>query len=250
MNNSKRHHHIPVFLQKGFLVDNLNVRVFDKEKQSFFETTPNNVFVHQHYNSVGKNSFEDLYTRMDTMVAPIIENIRNTKDLNIPYRDHAILCTFVAMMMFRPESTRNSITDLSDWIAKIFSAYTKEDAKIPSDFPKKVHIDLSTSSETLEELGQMIWDKKVMLIERAVGYFCLGDHVISTFNDKKYDCGIPMMGVGCEGIRIHFPISKTLCLIFRDPKICDGMVDPGVHPDLINKLQFNLASRFVLIQKE
>jgi hypothetical protein len=250
VSGSKRHHYIPVFLQKGFLVDERNVLVFDKKTGESFKTTPVNVFVKENFNSIYGQSFEPAYTRVDSLVAPIINRIRKSKDINIPYDEHGVLCLFVSMMMFRTKSTRDSIQGFNDWIAKTFTAYTKQEASLPLEWAKQSHLNLSLPSEDLAKLAELVWDKKLMLIETTPNFLILGDHAITTFNDRFYDFGMPKLGVGCEGIRIHFPISNSLCLIFRDPNISGNTADAGTQPSLINKLQFETASRFVLVQND
>jgi hypothetical protein len=252
MKSANRHHYIPIFLQKGFLCDGKNVRVFDKLNRSIFIASPVDVFVEKGFNTVGisdseKKSLEPAFTIVDNMTANIINTIRkNDNVFNLSWEDHCTICSFVALMMNRPASMRNKINDLYNWISHVYGLYTKSKIDIPDETIKKNHLKITWNA--IDEIGEEIFKKQMYLIKSVKLPFVLGDSVISLYNDRYHSNGILKMGLKDEGIRIHFPISNTRCLGFCDPNV-DPFTEGGFQDYIVNKQQYYYASKYLLVQE-
>jgi hypothetical protein len=94
MGKTKRHHYVPRFLIKQFLNKNGKIAVYDKKRDTFFVTIPDNIFLegnrntYEDINNERKDTIERMYADLDSVFSVALNNVittgrLETKDLRI-----------------------------------------------------------------------------------------------------------------------------------------------------------------------
>jgi len=106
---SKRHHYLPVFYLRGFCNSEGRIWIYDKTKDKFFQTRPENVFVVNDLNTLTydggekKDFLEALYSYTDGIAAPLVDKVVRSTVRDVPLTDEEKyqLTVFVTALFLR-----------------------------------------------------------------------------------------------------------------------------------------------------
>jgi hypothetical protein len=88
MDNSHRHHYVPIFLIKNFVRKNGQILMYDKIKDKLFEANPTRVFLEKDRNTFSDKQgekhdiIERIYTSLDTLLAPVLRDVNERQNLS------------------------------------------------------------------------------------------------------------------------------------------------------------------------
>lgn len=125
MDNSVKHHYLPVFFQKGFTDEHERITVYDKKTDRYLlNQSPRGWFLEKNLNRAFRdgvvfNEWEQaVMARIDDRAAPVIENIRS-KDVSTAWeelgqQEQLILLQFLNLLYWRHPDTSEEFLQLFD----------------------------------------------------------------------------------------------------------------------------------------
>lgn len=235
MGEPKKHHFVPQFLLRGFLPPEQNqLYVFDKWTGRTWRSGTRDAGAEHKFNVVefkGRRvDLESFMGRMEDVVAPMVDKLRRTRSIRwLTKVDRRHLALFVAAQKLRTPAAlaqQKAIDDLlqerlleSGASLDSVSGYRPLQPGEEKAFWGEFYV---TEAPKIATHLQM---KDWMLLEPESGTdrFYISDAPVSLFNDVE----TPFrgnLGVACEGIQIHLPVSDTLTLAMLCPTIVRDMV--------------------------
>lgn len=220
---TKNQHYVPQFMLRGFTGGNKNqVFVFDKQKQTIFRTVIRNIASESgfyDYSIKGVDeSIEPFFSRMDSTVGRIVNEIRTREDIGFLNRDNRIsLSLFVAVQMLRVKNARERMRGIADHIkqrlidlnidpAQVKNYQDADDDEIKLNSIKQITL--------AKEFSEHIFDKAWILMKTPASHqLYTSDNPISLHNMIERP-GRGNLGLAVEGIEIYLPVSKCLCICF------------------------------------
>jgi hypothetical protein len=277
----KRHHYIPRFYLDGF-VDPGNepyIWVYEKGKPNIIKATAENVAVRKHYYSFirapgDENSFEDIFAKIESEVAPIFKKIINHEKLK--NEERSSFAYFLALIMMRVPKYRENIERVTGEIIKSISMLKASDIEGFKSMIKKFEKDkgsrIGAPTEELQEfilsgefdivvnpqfsLGMLGLAKHFAPIFHAMNWafleasdykFVTSDNPLFYYDPTYYPTSVHGVGLLSKNIEVTFPISKDLMLFasWNRPegyeKLNNKMVKDSNCRTIISALRFVFA---------
>ncbi|WP_460219327.1 DUF4238 domain-containing protein [Psychroserpens sp. MEBiC05023] len=266
MKQSKDHHFIPIFFQKGFCDENELIYVYDKKidkiyppsipDRRFFKKNLNNVI---HENKIISSSEVDLYGRIDSFGSKIVKKFIENKSLTDSSTDFekTDLLNFMINLFWRTPTSDLILRDLikKEGLCNSYfglydensgKRYSNDDAFI-KEIKDKIHTDIefakhlkpvvANSDASKIEINRLIklW-KLFSLNSNSNNEFLIGDMPFLYLNDN------PTLENVFE--KIIFPISKnkTLILNEKNPSFIDDYTVNGINLCIMNKSERFIGS--------
>jgi hypothetical protein len=219
----KLQHYVPQFYLRNFATKGKKgylVCCFDKTTRKAFRPNIKNIagqtrfydFIDGSGNEVSiEESFSDIETETSLALQELIENPRISTLL--PHKK--TLAHFFALQESRTQVFRDAQNDL---IKNANQRFRKDGFSFPvptkdeeKEFQACFLID--TSSDFANVLLEMKW---ILIINRTRKSFWTSDNPIFKYNPIKSDL-VGNLGLKCEGIQVHIPISPHLVIVICDP---------------------------------
>lgn len=258
-------HYVSQFYLKWFAhIDGKKalINCFDKQSLKHFYTDITNIACEKYFYDAKKEDFQTVETslakiesRFNAAVSTLIK-LRDAQKLSDEER-YAI-ALFIATQYVRTKEFRETIKDMVDQTAVRLSGLKKspqlekeiKDAQTNESI-KKMHIDLLDQAPELAEIiCQMKW---IILVNKTKTPFWTSDNPIVLHNEIDHS---PRgnLGLTCQGIEIHIPLTPNLLLIACDPVSFSHEPDKKIVKDfrhIIREQSYQVYSstRFIFSNK-
>jgi len=283
-----RQHYVPQFLLRNFTDDGGSLRVFDKQTDRVFCTSPANMAAecgfYDYRSSEGRTeTLDGAMSWLDDQAAEVVAHLLEERGLD-SLADHQryLVAAFAAAQLVRTASLRRSITHVTEEFADRLGRWgtAVQSAVEAGDFepPFSESAGEGVSLEQLEQLSEN--DMRVMslrLIQNSVTRYvpillqkrwCLAaapngapfycsDNPVVLHNERQTRFG--GLGIGQRGIQIYLPLSSTLMLCMFCPELAQEFRDVenslpiSLPPQCVtfqNSLQVTYAERFVFCKRD
>ena len=227
------HHYVPKFMLKEFAVRRKKqhyVRVFDKHIRRTFTANINDVMGQNHFNSVTIGEFtvcaEQVTAWLDGRAAPILKSIiRHNSLSHLTEEDEDTILYFMALQINRGTAARNSHDDIiTQFKARLIKSVGEEN--LPPEVTgmatpeQKKLLNISTLFASLHDIVSVLRTRNLVLLRTMTGgKLLLGDNPITLYNSMPNDAMWSNLGLACEGIQIHMPLSPELAIALWCPTL-------------------------------
>jgi hypothetical protein len=216
-------HYVPQFILREFAFDKKYLWVFDKKDSRVFKTVATSVACESNFYDISINgdnvSLEGTLSKLESDTCEVTRRIiREETVQNLSPRDRKLLCHFLGIQFARTKQRR---LIHQDWMAKL-----EEGVRLLGLNPGKIAVgDQETKELTVvtllrlaEDLAPLFWNKKWFLCKTTKKHpFYISDNPITLQNAVKSGPFKGSIGLGTEGVEIHFPLNKTLSLTMSCP---------------------------------
>jgi hypothetical protein len=223
---SKNHHYVPQCLLKNFSIrgKGKQVYVFDKSSNKIFASAIKNAGSENEFNVLEvdgvKVNFEEIFQTIDTLTARTLKKIINAENLSVLSEEEiGNLAEIAATQLLRTKLQRTSILDLSEQLRNVIQrAGFNQNEVFGSDVfsENNTKLILIRRLYELDKLITQFVEKTILLLKTSKSKpFWISDNPIVLYNPFPYG----ELGLSSKGVKIYFPVSKTLCVAFYCPSI-------------------------------
>ena len=227
-------HYVPQFLLRGFHIGTgAQVYVFDKRTGRVFTSAISKVASeHGFYNIMDSAELDAIVERIESATAPIIEEIRERKNLRgLDDVKRIWLSGFTALQFVRTKAFSERSQDMVKQVADVVSRMNG--GKLPKKIEKQLGLNApGTEHEktlsTMLGLTRAALDKlldKTLVLYRSDGSapFWISDSPVALHNAINPGDGLrSTLGIGVLGIEIYLPLNRELVLAHMCPSIAVG----------------------------
>jgi hypothetical protein len=217
-------HSVPAFILHRFAI-NGKVWIFDKHTKKSFPTSPRRAMGERDFHNVYIDdvvvSFEEKFTRIENLAAPIIAEIIKRKTLDhLSPMDAATLNVFVVLQLMRSKARRIDQKAIVDEIRRRWP-----EAQI-NPYPERIDDSefdkLSTlriAFDNLESLTKPLVLKHMFLMVRdCQDELYISDNPVVMHNSRTFG-PYGNIGLAVPGIEIYYPLSPNLVLAYFCPSL-------------------------------
>lgn len=248
---AQHQHYVPQLLLRGFLsrdrklANKDQVHVFDIVEKRQFTPSVGNIMGERRFNEFWIDeetliSIEDSTSRIESHVAPLIENIRTTKRLNRTLEEKSDLALLMAFQFIRTKKMRLLPERLNNQLVGHVKKMGLDPKNVDGIFDytnddlKKEHI--RHQAENMDVYTSLIFDKEFFLALAPKGRsFYIGDHPVVLHNDDEKGLFRGSLGLGVPFIQIYLPLSSDVLLCAYDKAILGQMM--MLHDEGLKELQ-------------
>lgn len=218
MNHVKKQHYVPQFLLKNFINENGLIWFYDKRLRKIQEKGIGGVAYEEYFYDKQpgqkEGSFEYVFQRAETDVAPVIQKIVETKNLaGLTIDEKVIVGLFTALQLQRTKTavseqeyfSKQFMDGISSWIREI-----NPDIEIEKTPVRDLWF---SSFEYTQEFGTILVGKSWMLFESDRKFYCSDHPVVKqniAYKEKAKYRGV--LGLNSDGIEIYFSLTPSLIL--------------------------------------
>jgi Protein of unknown function (DUF4238) len=270
-NHPKRQHCVPQFLLRKFADDEGKFYVFNKAKESAFESKPGAVIAESwFYDFVdGKgepHTFEYILSEHESTIAALVGSIIDRQSIaHLTSMDRLNIAQFVAVLQYRVQAVRQRLKSLHDGIQRVLEERGFDGGDVA---PKLSAQDIQHAA--LAQMGRAIKNGRVLakrrwMLQRAPDSrpFYISDNPVAMVNYVEARA----LRIDHPGVEIYLPISRQYTLYIVSDMMAMALlasVDPEARdqaealrtgradqlaPENVehqNSLQVQCASRFVI----
>lgn len=268
---SKKHHYVPRGLLKNFAFGRKHnqICVFDKVRQSAFETNITEAGSENYFNTIevaGRTiSFEGMFQDCDDRLAVLAKLVVDNHRLSVlSAQDRKDLAYLAAIQFLRVKLVRTTLLEIT---RSLLRAFREQDRSVSPDLEKEMlgvdeNAVRAMSIQHLREAGAMakhfLAKDWALLLAPDSDPFWISDNPIVANNMFPYGDN----GLASEGIELCWPLGSRILLAFRCPTIANKveLVSPvhakslrsnptvaakPVNIEYYNSLQVFQSSRFL-----
>jgi len=271
VNHPKRQHCVPQFLLRHFAGEKEKLYVFDKAKESVFESKPGAVIAESWFydflDSKGEpHTFEYILSDHESVIAGLFGSIIDRQSIShLTKMDRLNIAQFVAVLQYRVQAVPQRLKSLHDGIQRVLEERGFDGADVA---PKLTDHDLQHAS--LAQMHRAIKNGRVLakrwwMLQRAPDStpFCISDNPVAMVNYLEPRARM----IEHPGAEIYVSISRQYTLYIVSDMVAMALL-AGVAPEARaqaeamrtgradqlapenvehqNSLQVQYASRFVI----
>lgn len=252
---AQQQHYVPQFhLRQWAEPGDAQIRVLDKAIPRVFVTSSRNVGGEKFYlgDSPGAQAIEEAFARLESGIAKTYSKIKERKSLAaLSESELDDLHLYVASMIVKPKETRESSKQLAEELASWIAAATgmtdwtmRMTEEGAADFHLDSFANIPKYASLLRNLGESL-----LLNDTGIS-FTTSDNPVTRHNSlPSRPQGGGRLGLACQGILLHMPISPKLCLVLYDKRTyaVPTIVVPSDIRDvlLVRELQLRQCYRHV-----
>lgn len=233
-NHPKRQHCVPQFLLKYFANENEKFYVFDKAKESVFESKPRAVIAESWFydfvDGEGEpHTFEYILGEHESVIARLFGSIIERQSIaNLTKMDRLNIAQFVAVLQYRVQAARQRLKSLHDGIQRVLKDRGIDGGNVA---PRLTEQDLQHAS--LAQMHRAIENARVLarrrwMLQRAPDStpFYISDNPVAMVNYLKPRARI----IENPGAEIYLPISRQYTLYIVSDVVAMGLLN-GIAPE-------------------
>ena len=237
----KKQHYVPQFILKNFKKGKKKrVHVYDKQGKLFYLSSIRDAACEKGYYNVEVDgdgyTLENKLSSLEGAAGNVVKKIIDSESLaGLEAKDFAIFHLFCAVQLLRTETQRNLGRQIQEttliWLEEQGICVEDVENFEVFDDEKLKHCHISNINSLALEIAEHFKDKVMMLAKAPQGHeFLISDNPITMHNHKPRP-GRGNLGLRLEGIEVHMPISRSLCVSY----VCPTMM--GEMTERINNLQ-------------
>jgi hypothetical protein len=237
---AEHQHYVPQLLLRGFLsrvgneAKKEQVRVFDLARKESFPTSITNIMGERRFNEwwIDEDTIatiEPATSRIESELAPLIEQIRAEKRLKFTPDNIANLALLMAFQFIRTKKMRMMPERLNQQLVAHVKRMGFDPAKIDGlvdwdkESLKRQHV--KQQVDNLAEFTKIMMDKVFFVMTAPVGKsFYLSDHPVALHNDEERPGVMSRLGIGIPYIQIYLPLSHDVMLCAYDRAVLGGLM--------------------------
>ena len=223
-------HYVPEFILNNFAPSG-KVCVFDKHTLKEFKLPPRRAMGERDYNNVRMDdvvvSFENRFTHIENLAAPIISEIIKTKTLDsLDAMDVAKLHLFVVVGLMRSKSRRLDQDLVVNEVRKRWpEAQLNPHPERISDLELAKLAALKATFDGLEELAKPLALKHLMLMVRdCKDNLYISDNPLVMHDERSFG-PYGNIGLAVPGVEIYYPLSPNDVLAYLCPTSMKNIED-------------------------
>lgn len=215
-------HYVPRFILENF-AENGQLSIFDKHTLKQFKLPPYRAMGERDFNNVvvedGVLSFENRFTHLEDLAAPVISRIVRQKSLlGLTPMQVATLHTFVVTQLLRSKRRRLDQALVNSEIKKRWpdvEVNPLKESMADNDFEKFFSLEFIFNN--LNELASALVAKHLFLMVKACeGELYISDNPMVMHNSKDYG-PYGNIGLAVPHIEIYYPLSAETVLAYMCP---------------------------------
>jgi hypothetical protein len=237
---AQHQHYVPQLLLRGFLsklgneADKEQVRVYDLERKESFLTSITNIMGERRFNDWWVDdeilvTIEPSTTQIESRVAPLVEQIRAEKRLELNAGNRATLALLMAFQFIRTKKMRLMPERINQKLIAHVERMGFDPAKVDGlvDWDKE-SLKLQHVRNQVQNLDTFtkIMEEKIFFVMTAPEGACfyLSDHPVALHSDQKQGPAMWGLGIGVPYIQIYLPISADVMLCAYDPAVLGDLM--------------------------
>ena len=233
-NHPKRQHYVPQFLLRHFAGENEKFYIFNKAKESVFESKPGAVIAESwFYDFVdGKgepHTFEYILSEHESVIAGLFRSIIDRQSIaHLTKMDRLNIAQFIAVLQYRVQAVRQRLKSLHDGIQRILVERGFDGGGVA---PKLTDQDIQHAS--LTQMHQAIKNGRVLakrwwMLQRAPDStpFWISDNPVAMVNYLEPRARM----IEHPGAEIYLPISRQYTLYIVSDTVAMALL-AGVAPE-------------------
>ncbi len=233
-NHPKRQHCVSQFLLRNFADDKEKFYVFDKAKDSAFESKPGAVIAESwFYDFVdGKgepHTFEYILSEHESTIAALVRSIIDRQSIaHLTSVDRLNIAQFVSVLQYRVQAVRHRLNSLHDSIHRLL----EERGFDGGDVAPKLYTQ-DTQHASLAQMHRAIKSGRVLakrrwMLQRAPdsGPFYISDNPVAMVNYVEPRA----LNIDHPGVEIYLPISRHYTLYIVSDMVTMALL-AGVAPE-------------------
>ena len=224
------HHYVPQFILRNFATQKGKVHqfyVYDKQAGRSFPTNVKNILSERDFNvfSAGQYrvSFEGQLQHIETATSTIVSKIVDNRNIScLTDEDKSWLCIFTSAQMLRVRQFREEMKDMDEQLY----ALIRESGGDPNDVANyrpfqnddeirrfSCEFMMESSVDFAKHLAIL---HMVLMSTKSSDPFYISDCPVTKYHDRINDL-YGNLGLACEGIQVHIPVSDTMMIAFICP---------------------------------
>ena len=233
-NHPRRQHCVPQFLLRKFANDKEQIYVFDKAKESAFESKPGAVIAESRFYDFvdGKgerHTFEYVLSEHESTIAALMGSIIDRQTIaHLTSMDRLNIAQFVAVLQYRVQAVRQRLKSLHDGIQRVLEERGFDGGDVA---PKLTAQDIQDAS--LAQMHRAIKNGKVLakrwwMLQRAPEStpFYISDNPVAMVNYLEPRA----LKIDHPGVDIYLPISRQYTLFIVSDMVAMALL-AGVAPE-------------------
>lgn len=233
-NHPKRQHCVPQFLIRHFAGEKEMFYVFDKTKESVFESKPGAVIAESwFYDFVdGKgepHTFEYSLGEHESVIANLIASIIDRQSTaHLTKMDRLNIAQFVAVLQYRVQAVRHRLKSLHDGIQRVLEERGFDGGAVALNLT-----DWDLQHASLAQMGRAIKNGRILakrwwMLQRAPDStpFCISDNPVAMVNYLEPRARM----IEHPGAEIYLPISRQYTLYIVSDMVATALLT-GMAPE-------------------
>src|SRR5579862_7434641 len=229
-------HYVPEFVLNYFSV-NGHICVFDKHTLKKFKLPTNRAMGERDYNNVYLDdvivSFENRFTHLENLTAPVIAEIVRHKTLDhLGQMELATIHTFMVLQILRSKSRRLDQTKISNEVRRRWPdiELNPHPERINDGELEKLFM-LKFTFDKLEELTKPLILKHMFLMLRdCKDNVYISDNPLVMHNQRTFG-PYGNVGLAVPGIEIYYPLTPDIVLAYFCPSTLEQMEHKHAESD-------------------
>jgi len=233
-NHPKRQHCVPQFLLRNFVDDKAKYYVFDKAKESAFESKPGAVIAESWFydfvDSKGQpHTFEYVLSKHESTIAALVGSIIDRQSIaHLTSMDRLNIAQFIAVLQYRVQAVRQRQNSRHDGIRRVLEERGIDGGDVA---PKLSAQDIQHAS--LVQMHRAIKNgrvlvKRLWMLQRAPDSrpFYISDNPVTMVNYVEPRA----LKIDHPGVEIYLPISRHYTLYIVSDMVAMALL-AGVAPE-------------------
>jgi len=231
----KKQHYVPQFILKNFKTGKKKrVHVYDKQRKIVYTSAVRDAACETGYYNIeidGQGyTLEDKLSSLEGITGNVVKKIIDYESLaGLETKELAFFHLFCAVQLLRTETQRNLGKQIQEttlkWLKKRGIAVEDVDNFEIFDGEKQKHSHIRNINSLALEFVEHFKDKVMMLVKAPRGCeFLISDNPITMHNHIPRP-GRGNLGLGLDGIEVHMPLSRSLCVTYVCPKMMKEIVE-------------------------
>lgn len=230
----KRQHCVPQFLLRKFADDKEKFYVFDKARESAFESKPGAVIAESRFYDFvdGKgepHTFEYVLSEHESTIAALVASIIDRQSIvHLTSMDRLNIAQFVAVLQYRVQAVRQRLKSLHDGIQRILEERGFDGGDVA---PKLSAQDIQHAS--LDQMRRAVKSGRVLakrrwMLQRAPDStpFYISDNPVTMVNYVEPRA----LKIDHPGVEIYLPISRDYTLYIVSDMVAVALL-AGIAPE-------------------
>ncbi len=233
-NHPRRQHCVPQFLLRHFADDKEKLFVFDKAKESAFESKPGAVIAESRFYDFvdGKgepHTFEYVLSEHESTMAALVGSIIDRQSIaHLTSMDRLNIAQFVAVLQYRVQAVRQQLNSLHDGIQRVLEERGIHGGDVAPKLSAQdiQHASLAQMHQAIKNGSALV--KRRWMLQRAPDStpFYISDNPVAMVNYLEPRT----LKIDHPGVEIYLPISRQYTLYMVSDVVATALLG-GLAPE-------------------